>query len=106
MEGTHIHTNSFRITAAPVMLKNASPIGEETMGRQGRKYRAELNGAKKATPRVPSTIASNTACDMVETKNNTKRAFRLIPSRGFLKASSTTIPLRHAANKNECVSPR
>ena len=106
-EGIHTQTNSFRIVVAPAELKKASPIGDETIGRHGRKNRAELNGAKKATPNVPSTMASRPEWEAVAAKKNANSARRLIiPLTGFLKASSTTSPLTTIAKKNECVSPR
>jgi len=58
IEGIHTQTSSFRIVVAPAELKKANPIGDETIGRHGRKNRVALNGAKKATPNVPSTVAS------------------------------------------------
>ena len=107
IEGIHTQTNSFKIVAAPAELKKANPIGEETIGRHGRKNRVALNGAKKATPNVPSTIASRTEWDAVAAKKKANRARRLIiPSTGLLKASNTTKPLSAIAKKSECVSPR
>jgi len=106
-DGIHTQVNSFKIVVAPAELKNASPMGDDTIGRHGRKKRAELNGAKKATPKVPSTMASRTECDAVAAKKNANSASRLIiPSTGFLKNSKTTIPLSAIAKNSECVSPR
>ena len=106
-DGTHTHTISFKSVAAPAELKKASPIGDDAIGRHGRKNRPGLNGAKKATPNVPSTIASNTEWEAVARKKNAKSDSRLIiPSTGFLKNSSTTKPLNRIANKNEWVTPR
>ncbi|HEU4391242.1 MAG TPA: hypothetical protein VFV34_25815 [Blastocatellia bacterium] len=100
-EGSQIHTNSFKITVAPAELKKPQPTGDDTIGRHGRKYRCELNGAKKATPNVPSTMASNTQCDTVARKRRAKMAGRPIPLTGFLKAVNTTRLLRTAAKRNE-----
>jgi hypothetical protein len=36
-DGTHTHTNSFMNVVAPAELKNAHPIGEETIGRHAEK---------------------------------------------------------------------
>jgi len=106
-EGIHTQTNSFAIVAAPAELKKAIPMGDETIGRHGRKNRVGLNGAKKATPNVPSTIASRNACEAVAAKKEANSARRLIvPLPGFLKNKSTTSPLNAIAKKSECVSPR
>lgn len=106
-DGTHTQMNSFAIVVAPAELKNANPMGDDTIGRHGKKNRAALNGAKKATPNVPSTMASRTEWDAVAAKKKANRARRLIiPSTGFLKASNTTKPLSAIAKKSECVSPR
>src|SRR5512138_1505922 len=67
-DGTHTHTSSLRMTLAPVAEKKFLPTGEECIGRQGRKKRAELNGAKNATPQSPFTSASSTACEAVTAK--------------------------------------
>ena len=107
IDGTHTHISSFNNVAAPAELKNANPIGDDTIGRHGRKKRPALNGAKNATPNVPSTIASSTECDAVAAKKNANNASRLIATViGFLKNNSTTNQLSKTANKNECVRPR
>ena len=106
-DGIHTQTNSLIIVVAPAELKNASPMGDDTIGRHGRKKRAGLNGAKNATPKVPSTMASRTECDAVAAKKNANSASLLIiPSSGFLKNDRTTTPLNAMAKKSECVSPR
>jgi len=56
------------MVAAPALLKKASPMGDDMIGRHGRNKRSGLNGAKKATPRVPFTIASSTECEAVAAK--------------------------------------
>ena len=106
-DGIHTQTNSLIIVVAPAELKKASPMGDDTIGRHGRKNRAGVNGAKNATPKVPSTMASRTECEAVAAKKNAKSPSRLItPSTVFLKNSRTTSPLNTAAKKSECVSPR
>ena len=106
-DGIQTQTNSFKIVVAPAELKKARPIGDDTIGRQGRKKRAELNGAKNATPKVPSTMASRTECDAVAAKKNANSASRpFLPSTAFLKNNRTTTPLSAKANKSECVNPR
>lgn len=99
--------NSFRIVVAPAGLKKARPMGDDTIGRHGKKKRVALNGARKATPKVPSTIASRTECDAVDAKKSANSAKRFIlPSTGFLKNNSTTSPLNAIAKNTEWVSPR
>lgn len=106
-DGIHTQTNSFMIVLAPAALKNDSPMGDDMIGRHGRKKRVALNGAKKATPNVPSTIASRTECEAVATKKSANSAARLIiPSTRFLKNSSTTSPLKAIAKTSEWVNPR
>lgn len=106
-DGIHTQTNSFINVSAPAELKKAIPMGDDTIGRHGRKNRVELSGAKKATPNVPSTMASSTECEAVAAKKNASSPIRLIiPLTGFLKNRSTTSPLNAIADKNECVNPR
>ena len=106
-DGIHTQINSLTIVVAPAELKNASPMGEDTIGRHGRKRRAGLNGAKKATPKVPSTMASRTECEAVAAKKNANSARRfIIGSFCFLKNASTTRALNATAKNNECVIPR
>jgi hypothetical protein len=105
-DGVQTQMNSFMIVAAPAGLKNASPIGDDAIGRHGKKKRVGVKGARKATPRVPSTIASRNACEAVAAKKNPNSPSRLIPSIGFLKNSNSTSPLNARAKNAECVSPR
>jgi len=101
-EGIHTQTNSFIIVAAPAELKNDNPMGDDMIGRHGRRKRVALNGAKKATPKVPSTIASRTECEAVAAKKNANSANRLnVPSTRFLKKSRMTSPLNAIAKKRE-----
>ena len=107
IDGIQTQTNSFMIVAAPAELKNAMPIGDDTIGRHGKKNRVAMNGAKKATPRVPSTMASKTEWEAVATKKNANiasRSFQLLLK--FRKKERTTIPLSSNAKKSECVTPR
>ena len=68
-EGIQIHANSFFKTSRPREVKKAAtPIGETSIGRQGRKYRPVSNGAKNATPNPPFVIASRRPCDAVTMK--------------------------------------
>jgi hypothetical protein len=68
-DGIQIQTISLMITAQALLLeKNRSPIGETSIGVQGKKYRVLLNGARNATPKPPLVKASRTPCDAVATK--------------------------------------
>jgi hypothetical protein len=58
-EGSHTHRSSLLITAKPHRLKNeATPTGETTMGRHGKKYLVISKGDNKATPKSPFMKAS------------------------------------------------
>jgi hypothetical protein len=105
-DGVQTQMNSFKMVEAPAELKNASPMGDETIGRHGKKNLVDQNGAKSATPSVPSTMASRNECDAVAQKKNATSPNLPIPSIGSLKNSSTTTPLKTNAKNNECVSPR
>lgn len=55
-----IQSASLVITAKPLSEKNLeAPIGETVIGLQGRKYLVSSHGEKKATPKPPLVIASN-----------------------------------------------
>jgi hypothetical protein len=57
--GSQIHTSSFLNTGQPPgVKKDLILIGETWIGVQGRKYRFEEKGDKKATPRPPFVRAS------------------------------------------------
>jgi len=55
--GTQIHNSSLANTSTPRFVKNAvTLIGDTSIGRNGRKERADENGAKNATPSPPLVI--------------------------------------------------
>ena len=71
--GSQIHSNSFFKTDPPRGLKNdLILIGETWMGVQGRKYRSEEKGEKKATPRPPFVKASRRPW-LIQTKKKRKK---------------------------------
>ena len=77
--GSQIHTSSLDMTSRPRWLKNAPiPIGETTIGRQRKQYRASENGAKNAIPKPPEVIASRSPCDAVATKKKAQSRIALL----------------------------
>ena len=49
--GSHTHLSSLRMISTPLLEKNLrTPIGDTSIGRHGKKYRALLNGDHRATP--------------------------------------------------------
>ena len=71
--GSQIQTNSVFSTAHPhELMKGFIPIGETWMGVQGRKYRFEENGEKKATPRPPFVSISRKPW-LVQARKKTKK---------------------------------
>jgi len=59
------------MTRKPVSEKKlATPMGETTTGRQGKKYRSFSNGEKNATPNPPLVKASSIPCDNVDKNRN------------------------------------
>jgi hypothetical protein len=70
--GSHTHRSSLRIICAPLLEKNLRTLtGETSIGRHGKKYRALLNGAQRATPRPPLVSISSSGCERVD--KNKKR---------------------------------
>ena len=60
-DGSHIHWSSLLMTARPHLLKKAlTPIGETTIGVQGKKCLVLSNGLNKAIPNPPLVNASKT----------------------------------------------
>jgi len=58
-EGSHTHQSSLLITAKPHLLKKGiTPIGETTIGLQGKKYLVLSKGDKRAIPKPPFLKAS------------------------------------------------
>ncbi len=71
--GSQIHTSSFLKTDHPRELKkDMILIGETWMGVQGKKYRFDENGEKKATPRPPFVRASRRPW-LVQTRKKIKK---------------------------------
>jgi hypothetical protein len=104
--GSHTHKNSLQITSSPRALKNESPMGETLMGRNGKRYRVSSNGAKNATPRPPSVIASKAPCDAVTTKKYEHRRNLVHRCGRRGKARNATIKLKTSAKASECERPR
>ena len=53
-DGSHTHLSSLSITRTPQLDKKLiTPIGDTSMGLQGKKYLSLLNGASSATPSPP-----------------------------------------------------
>src|SRR4029077_18886128 len=68
-QGSQIQRSSERRTRRPQLeKKGATPMGDTTRTRHGKKHRRFENGLKKATPRPPVVIASRTPCDAVARK--------------------------------------
>ena len=98
--------NSHRMTRNPrVVIKPAADIGETGIGRHGRKYSVLSKGAKKATPRPPLVIASNSPCDAdIDAK---KIASFRNEWPHFPRTARAAVPApTRAAKSNEWVKPR
>ena len=75
-------------------------MGETSTGRQGKKYRVESKGARKATPKPPLVKASRMPWDAVAAKNAKKARQRDPPM------TQNDDSARSAAKASECVMPR
>src|ERR1051326_9625109 len=74
-DGIQIQAAALRSTAIPRADRNDRiPIGDTSMGRNGKKYRAFENGEKNATPRPPLVAASRNPWESAARKipNNTR----------------------------------
>src|SRR4030095_13044733 len=74
--GIQIHKISLAMTANPRSLKNPMPIGDTSIGRQGKKNLSLLNGANSATPKPPFVSISSKGCVAV-TSAKYKAGFHL-----------------------------
>src|SRR5580765_7156318 len=88
-------------------IRPSSDSGATGIGRHGKKYRLLVNGAKNATPRPPSVIASKNPWDAVATgkriasvKNECAGAHPALKKR-----TAVNKPMTPAKNR-ECVKPR
>ena len=66
-DGSHTHLSSLSITRTPQLDKKfTTPIGDTSMGLQGKKYLSLLNGASSATPSPPFVSISRIECESVD----------------------------------------
>jgi hypothetical protein len=93
------------MTRVPHLEKKlATPIGDTSIGLQGKKCLSVLKGANRATPRPPFVSISSSECDSVDT--NKKRNITQLPPGLWRNRVNVSSALSAAAKTIECVKPR
>ena len=103
-EGSHTHLSSLSITRTPQLDKKlTTPIGDTSMGLQGKKYLSLLNGASSATPSPPLVSISRIECESVD--NSKSRKITQWSPWLLRKSVKVNIAARATAKNMECDKP-
>ena len=103
--GIPTQTSSLIRTSAPrAVKKRERPIGETSIGRQGKKNRSCAKGARSATPRPPSVKASKIPWEAIARVRYVQAGIRVSPV--VRRVTATMTAPRPAAKRSECVNPR